>query len=89
MISRAGTFINQANYSVTLLFLCQPTWVLLMYVYIDSVFINCKCGQGKRARRLPSRRKNSETTLSISTRLCLCIGSIAKEDSLSSLIVLR
>ena len=56
MISRAETFINRSKHektlTITLLFICQPTWVLLMYVYIDSVFINCRCGYRKRARRL-------------------------------------
>ena len=47
------------------------------------------CFYRKRVRRLPLRRENSETTLSISTFLCLCMWSIAKEDSLSSLILLR
>ena len=79
---------KNANYSVTLLFICQPTWVLLMYVYVDSVFINCKCGYRKRARRLPSRRKNSETTLSI--LLCLCIRKWLQGVKRSSLwIALR
>ena len=40
-------------------------------------------------RRLPLRRESSEITLSISTFLCLCMWSIAKEESLSSPMVFR
>ena len=51
MISRAETFINRSKHektlTITLLFICQPTWVLLMYVYIDSVFIFVDVATGK------------------------------------------
>ena len=62
---------KNANYSVTLLFICQP----LVYWYkciLDLCIINCKCGYSKRARRLPLRQENSETRLSIFTFLSLC-----------------
>ena len=49
--------MENANFSLTLLFICQP-FVLLIYVYISRLLvINCKCGYRKKARRLPLRRK--------------------------------
>jgi len=49
--------MENANFSLTLLFICQ-LFQLLMYVYISRILvINCKCGDRKKARRLPLRRK--------------------------------
>ena len=84
-----GSFINQsmkeANYSVTLLSICQPL-VLLNDVsqYINLVYY----GYRKRARPLPLRREIWKL-LTLSTFLCLSMWRITNEGSLSLLTVRR
>ena len=69
-----GSFINQSmkKRSVFSNFVVYLSTFGNTDISVYQCIINCNCFYRKRVRHLPLRRENSETTLSISTFLCMC-----------------